>query len=221
MKENYVAPQRNLDAFNCPYCGAYASMYWYGVSFTNRSSYYGNFGVELNGAKCSRCQEVSLWLRDTMLLPTNSTVPMPNDDMPKNIKELYNEARDIVSKSPRGACALLRLALQIFCDNLVPGNKKINDKIGELVKNGLSPQLQQAFDLVRIVGNNAVHPGEINIDDNPDIALKLFELMNFIADEMITRPKAFAQYYNNTLPQSSKDAIAKRDNKITKGVNNA
>lgn len=218
MKEKYVAPQRDLDAFNCPYCEAYTQMNWYEIAFKSNGTSYGNFGIDLKGAKCNRCHKTSIWLKNVMLEPSNSTIQMPNEDMPDDIKDLYNEARDIANKSPKGACALLRLALQIFCDTLVPGSKNINDKIGELVKNGLPPQLQQAFDLVRIVGNNAVHPGEINIDDNPEIALKLFDLMNFIADEMITKPKAFAQFYNNTVPQSSKNAIAKRDNKAKQGV---
>ena len=221
MKEKYVAPQRDLDAFNCPHCGAYSNMIWYKpfFSFINKGNSGGDLGLSLRAAVCSRCKKASLWNDNDMIIPLSSIIVMPNEDMPKDIKDLYEEARDIVNKSPKGACALLRLALQIFCDTLVPGSKNINDKIGELVKNGLPPQLQQAFDLVRIVGNNAVHPGEINIDDNPEIALKLFDLMNFIADEMITKPKAFAQFYNNTVPQSSKDAIAKRDNKTkTKGV---
>lgn len=218
MIEKYVAPQKNLDAFNCPYCDAYAQMNWYDIAFKSDGYSYGNFGMDLKGAKCNRCHKTSIWLKNVMLEPFNSTIQMPNEDMPDDIKDLYNEARDIVNKSPKGACALLRLALQMFCDTLVPGNKNINDKIGELVKNGLSPLLQQAFDLVRIVGNNAVHPGEINIDDNPDVAFKLFELVNFITDEMITKPKAFNQFYNSTMPQASKNAIAKRDNKTKQGA---
>ena len=51
-----------------------------------------------------------------MLIPANSTAPMPNVDMPKCVKELYEEARGIVNKSPRGAAALLRLALDKLCD---------------------------------------------------------------------------------------------------------
>lgn len=101
-----------------------------------------------------------------------------------------------------------------MCDLLVPGNKNINDKIGELVKNGLSSQMQQAFDIVRIVGNNAVHPGVINIDDNPIIAIKLFDLINFITEKMITEPNFITKFYKDIIPQSSKDAIEKRDNKI-------
>ena len=49
-----------------------------------------------------------------MIEPATSNVVPPSIDMPIKVKELYNEARDIVNKSPRGAAALLRLALDIL-----------------------------------------------------------------------------------------------------------
>ena len=51
-----------------------------------------------------------------------------------------------------------------------------------MVAEGLNPKIQKAIDLVRVVGNNAVHPGQINLDDNSAIALKLFKIINMIND---------------------------------------
>lgn len=211
MKSNYTAPKFSLPAFNCPYCGAYANMSWYEAKFYDGYMSLGSLG--LKAANCSCCRKSTVWFEDKMIIPSFSTAPMPNDDMPEKIVELYNEAREIVSKSPRGAAALLRLALQLLCDDLVPENKNLNDKIAELVKKGLSPQLQKAFDIVRIVGNNAVHPGEINIKDNPEICTKLFDLINIIVDQMITRPKEIDDFYNNTIPEANKKSIKNRDKK--------
>ena len=212
MKQNYTTPKFDLEAFNCPYCTTYANMIWYKADFQKGFDSIGHLG--LSAAQCSCCGKSTVWKGETMIIPSSSTAPMPNDDMPEEILELYNEAREIVAKSSRGAAALLRLALQYLCDYLVPGNKKLNDKIAKLVENGLSPQLQQAFDIVRVVGNNAVHPGEINIKDNPDICIKLFELINIIVDQMITRPKDIEAFYKNTIPEKSKKAIEKRDSKV-------
>ena len=86
----------------------------------------------------------------------------------------------------------------------------INDDIRELVKTGLSPKVQQALDTVRVIGNNAVHPGHINVSDSLEIALTLFKLINFIVEEMITRPREIGEIYN-TLPQSQLDQIRRRD----------
>jgi hypothetical protein len=93
---------------------------------------------------------------------------LPHPDLPDDIKEDYEEARSIVSRSPRSVAALLRLAVDKLLDwiieekNLLEGNKKdINAKIKLLVENGLRPELQKAFDSVRIVGNHSVHPGQL------------------------------------------------------------
>ena len=83
----------------------------------------------------------------------------------------------------------MRLALQKLLMQIGKSGKNINNDIKELVAEGLSPKIQQALDLLRVVGNNAVHPGQIDIEDNSNIALKLFHILNFIAEEMITKPK--------------------------------
>ena len=183
MNNKYVSPERNLNAFNCPFCGAYAHMsHFSSVMFVSdiSGSYTKNLGTNISATLCNHCNKATVWHGDEMIIPANSTAPMPNEDMPENVKELYYEAREIVNKSPRGAAALLRLALDKLCDaiNIECSSKnKIDEKIKILIKNGLSEQLQQAFDFVRVTGNDAVHElGIINVQDNPDIATTLFIL---------------------------------------------
>ena len=91
--------------------------------------------------------------------------------MPNSVKQLYNEAALISNKSPRAACALLRLAVDKLCLELGETDRDINKNIGALVKRGLSQDVQQALDIVRVVGNKAVHPGQIafDVDDYANI----------------------------------------------------
>lgn len=63
---------------------------------------------------------------------------------------------------------------------------------------------------MRVIGNESVHPGEIDLRDNKDIAYKLFELINIIAQTMITQPKEIDNLYKK-LPKSKIKAIEKRD----------
>ena len=88
--------------------------------------------------------------------------------------------------------------------------KNINDDIGSLVAKGLPIQVQQALDFCRVVGNNAVHPGEIEINDTPEIAHNLFAMINFIVEDRIARPKHIQSLYDK-LPSGAKTAIEKRD----------
>jgi len=65
---------------------------------------------------------------------------------------------------------------------------------------------------VRVVGNNAVHPGVLDVKDNPEIALSLFKLTSMIVEDMIKKPKEVSELFE-ALPQGAKDAITKRDKK--------
>ena len=62
---------------------------------------------------------------------------------------------------------------------------------------------------MRVTGNNAVHPGEIDTDD-AEVVGKLFGLINIIAEYTITMPNKINGMYD-ALPEGSKKAIDKRD----------
>jgi hypothetical protein len=145
-----------------------------------------------------------------MIYPNLIRVSEPNDDMPAEVKADYLEAASILNKSPRAAAALLRLAIQKLCNDIgKTGN--INSMIGELVTEGLNPLVQKALDTVRVIGNEAVHPGQIDLKDNQETVVELFKLLNFICDKMITEPKYINDNFNS-LPQNKLDQIENRDN---------
>jgi len=128
--------------------------------------------------------------------PINANVPMPSPDMPKEIANDYIEARTIFDASPRSSAALLRLALQKLCMYLGRPGKNINEDIRALVKAGLSPEVENVLDTIRIIGNNAVHPGTLNVAENPDMVEPLFILLNFIVEETITQPRIRKELYD-------------------------
>jgi hypothetical protein len=204
----YTAPRFQINGFNCPLCTAFAKQTWQQMF---RHVPQGQFPVpNLTIGICDHCGNFSIWLGQEMVYPDTSVAPYPNPDLPPEVKSDYDEARAILSRSPRGAAALLRLAVQKFCKHLGEKGDNINQDIGELVKKGLPVGVQQALDAVRVIGNNAVHPGQIDITDDPETAARLFELINVVCDYMVTQPKRVKEIYDK-IPAAQKEAINKRD----------
>jgi len=205
---DYVPPDRAKDAFNCPHCGAFAHQTGH-IAAAGMASGYAK-AENLSFTRCGRCHRYAIWYLSSMVYPDLSTAPLPSNDMPEDVAADFNEARAILNASPRGAAALLRLAIQKLCKHLGETGTKLDADIGNLVKKGLSRKIQQALDAVRVIGNNAVHPGEIDLRDNVDIAMSLFQLVNMIVAVMITEPHQVEEIYSK-LPEGARQAIAKRD----------
>ena len=150
----------------------------------------------------------AIWLKEKMIYPLTHTFPTANSDLNDEVKQIYDEAAAIAYQSPRAACALLRLALEKLIKQLgETGN--LNEGIKNLVAKGLRLQTQQALDILRVTGNNAVHPGVIIFDDTTDVR-SLFNYINEIAENLITRPKQSQERYDQ-LPEQDRKAIEKRD----------
>ncbi|MGL4826007.1 MAG: DUF4145 domain-containing protein [Vibrionaceae bacterium] len=133
----------------------------------------------------------------TAPLPNQITASPPHQDLPQSCLADYNVARDIFARSPKAAAAMLRLVTQRLLVELGESGKNINNDIRSLVAKGIPVEIQQALDYCRVVGNNAVHPGEIDLNDNPQMTSDLFEMINFIVEVMISRPKKLAALYNS------------------------
>ena len=219
----YTPPEYQSSGFNCPHCGSYNQQSWYLSSIlskarngTNPSDHQGQFAFAL----CLRCHNYSIWQNQNsaMIYPRESPAPHAHKDMPEDVLIDFNEAREIVSISPRGAAALLRLATEKLVAKLVADlnngkpKKTINDNIGELVKNGLPRTIQKAADSLRVIGNEAVHAGVLDLKDDRETALRLFKLVNVIVENQISQVQEIERIYNDKIPANQKDAVEKRDN---------
>ncbi len=207
-------PRVENTAFHCPHCGAYAHQLWVrAIAEDDRYPAGDSVHKHVNDwwfVFCQHCREESVWLRDRVIYPDVNGGPPPNPDLPEDIRSDYLEAQGIVGRSPRGAAALLRLCVQKLCKHLGEPGKNINDDIASLVKKGLPKAVQQALDTVRVIGNQAVHPGQMDLRDDRQTAETLFKLVNLVTQRMMSDPKEVQEVYEG-LPQSARDAIDKRD----------
>ena len=201
----YVPPKYGADAFNCSRCGAYAHQDW---TLVVRSG--GRELIGLSVSYCYHCKEHTVWIGERILYPPTSTAPSPSSDMPADVRADYDEAAQVLQQSPRAAAALLRLAIQKLCVHLEQPGKTLDHDIGALVKAELGVEIQQALDIVRVVGNNAVHPGELDLRDDYDTCASLFELVNMIVDDRISQPKRVAELFEK-LPPGAKEHIEEQD----------
>lgn len=161
-------------------------------------------------SQCYNCNEISIWINDRMVYPNCGTAPLPNPDMSLQIRKDYSEASAIADVSPRGAAALLRLCIEKLCIELGQKGRNLNEDIGALVKNGLDPRVQRALDTVRVIGNNYVHPGKMDLGDDRATVNTLFTLLNLIIEKTISEPNHVTEMYDS-LPSSVLTAIEKRD----------
>lgn len=215
MAGKYVAPSPSKEAFTCPHCETLATQHNEAILvLSNRS----NNKI----SRCSICHKDTLWIvrqamingepkfENVMVYPTTYTTPAPNEDLSEDVRADYEEAQAVFGASPRSAAALLRLAIQKLCKELGEPGRNINDDIGSLVAKGMSSLIQQAMDTVRIAGNESVHPGELNLNDDQDIALGLFDLVNIIAMDRLTTPRMVRDMYE-LMPEAKRQAIEQRD----------
>lgn len=163
-------------------------------------------------SQCYSCDQLTVWRKDSIIYPAARHGEEPNSDLPEDVKLDFEEARTILELSPRGAAALIRLCIQKLCKHLGGKGRDLDADIGMLVSKGLPEEVKQALDVVRVIGGEAVHPGQINLNDNRDVAAKLFTLVNMIADRMITKPTELEKLHGMIPPQKL-EAIKRRDDK--------
>ena len=204
MLQHYP-PQYGSRNFHCAYCQVYAEQTWFhelraltqqGPSFSYGPSILID-SENIETSVCSHCNESTLWLSEKIIFPNTGTFPTANSDLPDNVKEKSMPRQGpLLSSLPRAACALLRLAIEMLLNHL--GEKgTISQGIRNLVqKKGLDPQIEQALEIVRVTGNNAVHPGKIVFNDISNVK-PLFDLINIIAEVLITRPKQIQGLYKS------------------------
>lgn len=208
-----IPPSFRGEAFHCIFCVVYVRHEW-----RNLDEAGSHVKSQIWVAKCENCSLESYWRADSydlakslMIFPTGKGgAPPPHVDLPEDVRADYAEAASILSLSPRGSGALLRLALQKLMPHLGEKGGNINDDIASLVSKGLDPGIKQALDALRVVGNNAVHPLELDLRDDVETVGALFGLINFIVEQRISHPKKLGELYG-ALPQGARDAIAKRD----------
>ena len=178
------------------------------INYGNTDWEFVNFHV----SACYSCDAFTVWVDRNIVYPVSHSVVHTHEMMPASVKADFEEAGSIVNLSPRGAAALARLCIQKLMKELGESGKDINADVGALVKKGLEVEVQQALDVVRVIGNHAVHPGTIDLKDDKETALTLLGLVNMIVERRIAGPKKLRGLFAG-LPPGALKQIDERDKK--------
>ncbi|NTU49699.1 MAG: DUF4145 domain-containing protein [Desulfobulbaceae bacterium] len=192
----------------------FAQQKWFYLYGANQRDGYGIHykDREFMVSKDASCGEPTIWHGSSMIYPIHAVAEQSNADLPEEVHADSEEARLFANFSSRGAAALLRLAIQKLCAHLGQPGKNVNSDIAAFVASGLSQKVQQSLDCVRVIGNDAVHPGTIDLRDDIETVNKLCHLVNFIAHKTITEPREVEEIYNG-LPADKLAGIENRDKK--------
>ena len=208
--QNYHPPEYKKPQFHCVHCGVFSSHAWQNFYCWNKLHAGYSMHKPLEYCVCEHCKKWSYWYNEQMIVPSVALVPPAHIDMPEECVADYDEARAIVDISSRAASALLRLDLQKLMITLGGEGININEDIDNFVEKGLPAEVRQAIDSCWITGDKAIHPGEIETNDTQEVAYNLFNIINFIIEDRISRPMHIQSLFAQ-LPESVKKSIERYD----------
>lgn len=190
----------------CPYCNTYAEFEHSEVLFNEdgedmireRANNEGKEDVlpiidrTIHIYRCTHCGNKKITVDESEVYPLLPPEPA-NADMPDKVRSVYNEAGKIWKSSPRCACGLLRLALEYLCNELDAKGNNLSEKISTLK---IFKDDKDCMNVLRIVGNKAIHAEEIyfiDIDDE-NTAKQLFYLINVVVKSTISYQKEMEKF---------------------------
>jgi hypothetical protein len=165
-----------------------ATQAWYAGGVPNRTD------NALRIVECQACHGRSYWVDEQMAWPRPVSGPPPNDDLTEDLRGLYVEAAEVGPISPRAAAALLRLLIDRLVAGLGEADGALFDRIGRLADQGIVPRrVIDAMDSVRVVGNEAVHEGQLHPEDNERVLSVLFVIVNAIVENTTTMERVTSE----------------------------
>lgn len=163
------------------------------------------------------CRRYCLWRDGDLVFPLRggAGLPLPAGAMPEHVRELYEEAVLVFGVSRRAGAALARATLEALLRHVDPDAGKVNlDERMARMESRLSSTLWDTLDLVRHVGNKALHvsgaPDEAVVlvldEDDVEVGPALFEIINDVVDETIAKEQKRSRLAE-LIPEGVRDGV--------------
>ena len=224
-------PTHGAPSFDCPHCGAHAQQTWPQAVLCADEGGVTTDWSSIDRSECYTCKKETVWhaqrrysgssgagyshswMEWGILWPRERAGVPAHERLPEDLRPLYDEAREVADLSPRAAAALLRLLTETLLRQVAEAPKaKPFDLIGQLVREGkLDEQARMLAAYLRITGNNAVHPGQIDEDEDAQKRVSvMFPFVNSLVQRLIADPAEINELYEQ-LPEEARAAADRRD----------
>ncbi|HEY7317728.1 MAG TPA: DUF4145 domain-containing protein [Candidatus Binatia bacterium] len=144
---------------------------------------------------CFNCNDMCLWVYDKLVWPRSASDPEPKLHASPAIQRNDEGGSQTLDASPRGATALLRLAIEKVCKELGEAGERTKDVLESFVQEDVDARVQKVLEAMRIIESNAVPPAQIGVGDNRAIGETLSGLVYLICEKMIIEPKHLQAMY--------------------------
>lgn len=196
----------------CPHCSTAVKYHWETTSPIKK--FDNKIGVDIAYSTCPNCDEIVISLRKGKLsqsdyrglflkFPDSEKIIYPREisynslsGIPEKYLTDFDEARRVLSISPKSSAALTRRILQfILREEYNIRAKNLSAEIEKFINSpGVPSHISDAVDAVRIIGNLAAHPtkdnntGEI-VDVEKNEAEWLIEVIDTLFDFTFIQPE--------------------------------
>ena len=205
---NTIQPEFEATWFHCPHCKYKTEHEWHSLYipgsvyipreikdqlhedvFKDETDRHLQADRSLTISICRHCKDYCVWEQEQLIYPLSGAPITFNTDIPAEILEICEEAGSISNLSLRASLLLGRIIIEkLLKEKAKEGT--INEMANQLLKeSAISSNTHAKITAIRLLGNDINHNDVIDLAPISPIAI--FDLINQIADDLITRPKEF------------------------------
>ena len=222
--ENTIQPEFEATWFHCPHCKYKTEHEWHSLYipgtvyipqeiadklhhkvFLNSTDKHLQPEQSIHISICRHCKDYCVWEQEQLIYPLSRTPITFNTDIPAEILEICEEASSISNLSLRASLLLGR----IIIDRLLKEKAKegtINEMANQLLnESAISFNTHAKITAIRLLGNDINHNDVIDITGISPITI--FDLINQIADDLITLPKEFESLQESIKGETPPDRL--------------
>jgi hypothetical protein len=133
--------------------------------------------VNLHVSHCQTCNGFTLWVGGRPVFPINVdkvSAPLVEED--------FEEAAAILTKSPRGAVALMRVCIQKVLPLLKHNGSGPSEYNTEVMRKGLEVEIQEAMEVLQVLRSDPLQLTNFDSQEDKEVAFRFINSLKAILE---------------------------------------